>query len=72
MRGSPQGLAMLRVPAGTSRVELRYVGPWQVRVAFWLSGAAWVAPLLTGIYRLLAGFFRLPSLLTPTPVTAAT
>ena len=54
VRDSPQGLVMVRVPAGEIRVELRYDGPVLVRGAFCLSSAAWMALLLAGIYALFA------------------
>lgn len=38
---SPDGLVMLPVPAGTSRIELRYAGPPRLRLAFWLGGMGW-------------------------------
>lgn len=38
---SPDGLLMLPVPAGESRVELRYVGPSVVRWSFWLACVGW-------------------------------
>jgi hypothetical protein len=39
---SPEGLVAFRVPAGESRVVLRFVGPPALRLAFWLSGVAWL------------------------------
>ncbi len=38
---SPDGLLMLPVPAGESRVELHYDGPAIVRWAFWLACIGW-------------------------------
>lgn len=43
---SPDGLVMAAVPAGESRVEIRYDGPWWLRGSFWLSTAAWTLVLL--------------------------
>lgn len=40
---SPDGLIMLRIPAGHSEVELDYVGSALLRGAFWVSLAAWLA-----------------------------
>lgn len=42
IRKSPQGLVMLRLPAGESRVELRYIGPAVVRIAFWIASLTWI------------------------------
>lgn len=39
---SPQGLVTFPVPAGDSIVELRFVGPLALRVAFWLSFGGWI------------------------------
>ncbi len=39
---SQQGLVTFPVPAGESRVELRFVGPLALRIAFWLSFGAWI------------------------------
>lgn len=41
-QASPGGQVMLPVPAGDSRIELRYVGPPVVRFAFWISCAGWL------------------------------
>lgn len=43
---SPDGNAMVPVPAGRSVVELRYPGPTAVRITFWISVTAWVLCLL--------------------------
>lgn len=42
VRKSPQGLVSFPVPAGTSRIELRFVGPLALRLAFWSSFCAWI------------------------------
>ncbi len=42
---SPDGLAMVPIPAGQSRVNLYYVGPLALRAAFWITLFAWVAIL---------------------------
>lgn len=39
---SPEGLVTFPVPAGESRVELRFAGPLTLRVAFWLTFCAWI------------------------------
>jgi hypothetical protein len=39
---SPDGQVMLPVPQGRSVVEVRYLGPWSVRAAFWLSAVSWL------------------------------
>jgi hypothetical protein len=39
---SPDGLVMLRVPAGRSELELRYVGPPLLRAAFWVTLGGWL------------------------------
>lgn len=39
---SPERLVMLPVPAGASRVEVRYVGPTIARIAFWAGCAGWL------------------------------
>jgi hypothetical protein len=43
VQGSPDGLAMLAVPEGRSTVEVRYVGPESLRVAFRVSLCAFLA-----------------------------
>jgi hypothetical protein len=40
---SPEGMAMVPVPAGQSRIELRYPGPQITRIAFWISFAGWLS-----------------------------
>jgi hypothetical protein len=45
---SPDGLAMVPVPAGLSRVDLSYVGPPALRVAFGITLLSWIAVL--GLY----------------------
>ena len=40
---SPEGMAMVPVPAGQSRIELRYPGPQITRIAFWISCAGWLS-----------------------------
>ena len=42
VQASPDGLVLLPVPAGESRVELRYKGPWKLRVMFWTTLVAWL------------------------------
>jgi hypothetical protein len=39
---SPYRQAMIPIPAGRSVVELSYPGPWQARVAFWVSASFWL------------------------------
>jgi uncharacterized membrane protein YfhO len=39
---SQQGLVSFPVPAGESIVELRFVGPPALRLAFWLSFGGWI------------------------------
>ncbi|MFZ5494446.1 MAG: hypothetical protein ACOZE5_03795 [Verrucomicrobiota bacterium] len=39
---SPERLLMLPVPAGESRVEVRYAGTWITRLAFWTGIAGWL------------------------------
>lgn len=41
VQASPDGLVLAPVPAGESRVEVRYVGPQRLRAAFWLTFAGW-------------------------------
>ena len=45
---SPDGLAMVPVPAGLSRVDLSYVGPPALHVAFGITLLSWIAVL--GLY----------------------
>jgi hypothetical protein len=40
---SPDGLVMVRVPAGRSEVVLSYPGPPGLRAVFWVTAAAWAA-----------------------------
>jgi hypothetical protein len=39
---SPDGLVIVRVPAGGSMVELDYPGDWLLRASFWTSFAGWL------------------------------
>ncbi len=55
---SPEGLLMLPVPAGESRIELRYLGPLIVRIAFWGGIAGWMG-LGLGAWLLPAAAIRL-------------
>jgi len=41
VQASPDALVLLPVPAGESRVEVRYVGSRLLRLAFWLTCAGW-------------------------------
>jgi len=47
VRRSAEGLVAFPVPAGESRVELRFAGPTALHLAFWLSAAGW---LLAGLW----------------------
>lgn len=58
VRKSPQGLAMLLVPAGETHVKLQYVGPTLVRVAFWVALFTWIATVIR--IATLAGKLTLP------------
>ncbi len=51
VHASPQGLLMIRVPAGPVRVELRYVGPPLVRLALFITCATWMCLLVLAITR---------------------
>jgi hypothetical protein len=51
---SPAGLAMVPVPAGLHRVELRYPGPGLLRLSYWAALAAWTGLLVLAGSRLLA------------------
>jgi uncharacterized membrane protein YfhO len=42
VRRTSEGLVAFSIPRGESRVVLRFVGSLTLRVAFWLSTAAWV------------------------------
>jgi hypothetical protein len=42
VRKSGEGLVEFLVPAGKSQVELRFIGPFALRMAFWLSAIGWV------------------------------
>jgi hypothetical protein len=46
IRSSAEGLVMIKVPKGTAKVELRYEGPWPVKIALWVSGIAWFGLIL--------------------------
>jgi len=39
---SPDGLVMVRVPAGRANVALRFPGSWPLRASFWISLVGWV------------------------------
>jgi hypothetical protein len=43
---SPEGLVAFPVPAGESRVVLRFTGPLLLRAAFWLSATGWLLAAL--------------------------
>jgi hypothetical protein len=43
VRPSPQGLALVRVPAGTGQVELRYRFPMAIQAALIITATAWAA-----------------------------
>jgi hypothetical protein len=43
---SPDGLAMIPIPAGQHRVHLNYVGPLALRLAYWTTLAAWLLFLI--------------------------
>ena len=45
---SPTGDVMVPVPAGDSRIELRYEGTPLLRAAFWISLSSWLAGALAG------------------------
>ena len=56
VRPSPQGLVMIRVPAGASEVSLAFTGSLLLRTALWLAAASWVSlPVLFLIRRRIAG-----------------
>lgn len=47
VRRSPDGLVMVRIPPGTSQIEIDYPGSGLLRTSFWISLAAWLAlPLI--------------------------
>lgn len=48
---SPEGLLMLPVPAGESRVQVSYPGPPLVRLTFWLSALGWAGLAAWGLLR---------------------
>ncbi len=48
---SPSGLVAFEVPSGNSRVELTYPGSWALRLAYFLSLAAWVGLIGIAIRR---------------------
>jgi hypothetical protein len=43
LKTSPDGLVMVRVPPGHAEMELRYLGPPLLRVAFWTSLGSWLS-----------------------------
>lgn len=51
VRRSPQGLVMIRVPAGQSQVTLFFVGPPMVRIALCIAFATWICLLAAAITR---------------------
>jgi hypothetical protein len=53
VQASPDGLVLLPVPAGASRVEVRYRGPWLLRAWFWTTLAGWLA---MGVWRVAPGW----------------
>ncbi|PTY05648.1 hypothetical protein DB347_14865 [Opitutaceae bacterium EW11] len=51
---SPDGLVMASVPGGESKVEIRYDGPWWLRISFWSSCVGWCAVIiLCGVFTFL-------------------
>jgi len=61
VRKSPAALVMFPVPAGESRVELRFTGPLALRLAFWLSFAAWLTVTGLGVRLLIRQFRAAPA-----------
>jgi hypothetical protein len=51
---SREGLVAFPVPAGESRTELRYAGPFALHLTFWVSAAGWVVFASFFLLRLLA------------------
>ena len=49
VRRSPNGLVMISVPAGTSKVVLEYSAPLPVSLAYWLGVASWIGLILVGV-----------------------
>lgn len=61
VRPSPQGLVMIRVPAGVSRVSLAFTGSPLLRTAFWLAAASWISlPVLFLVRRRIVGSRMIP------------
>jgi hypothetical protein len=57
---SEEGLVAFPVPAGESRVVLRFAGPVALHIAFWLSAAGWVLAAFWSVVNLIRGFRRAP------------
>jgi hypothetical protein len=54
---SAEGLVQFPIPAGESRVLLRFIGPVMLRIAFWLNFAGWIAAFAVMLVSL-SGFLR--------------
>ena len=72
VRQSPDGLAMVAVPAGSSTVVLEYRVPAVLTLVFWASFAAWCALLFAALragrrYLSMAGIQQPVSPLQPDP-----
>jgi hypothetical protein len=58
VKKSREGLVTFPVPAGESRVELRFAGPVALNVAFWLSLAGWIIGAAALGWKLTVSQFR--------------
>jgi hypothetical protein len=58
VRASPQGLVLVRVPAGTGRVDLTYRLPPPMRAALLVSATAWSGLAILALGRLLSRRWR--------------
>ena len=55
VQASPDGLVLLPVPAGESRVEVEYRGSWLLRAWFWTTLGGWLG---VGLWRVIPGRAR--------------
>lgn len=65
IRPSPQGLVMVRVPAGTGRVELRYLFSTTIRMALLVTVTSWASLAILAIGYLLRRGRRTATLARP-------
>jgi len=67
VRRSAEGLVAFPVPAGESRVELRFAGPLALHLAFWLSAVGWIVAGICAATRAMGLGSKRTTLVHPVP-----